>query len=429
MLNRIIAPPVHHIDAVNIHQPHVFSFGNGLQVFVFHAPEQELIKAEFVFQNVFGEAENPTRNTALSSMLKEGTRTKTSKQIAESIDFYGAYLVPEFSFDHHALTLYTLRKHMGKILPIVHELLCDSVFPEQELDTFIRNNKQNLQISLEKTDVLARREFYRQLFGDTRYGRAVTEDSLDGLDRADLMQLYTQQIQPQNAALFLSGNITQDVLDTIRSLFELQWENTTEISSSPYVPMQKISKTNFERIIKESALQSSLRLGRVSIQRSHPDYPALQFVNTLLGGFFGSRLMSNIREDKGYTYGVGSLVASLRHTGFISVITDVGCEHTADTLQQIELEIRRLQDEKVSAKEIDLVKNYMLGSMLGSLESIFSHVDKFKTVYFSGLDLSYYHDYSQVLQDMDATKIMDTAQEYLNFDRWTKVVAGQGWEQ
>ena len=164
MPNRTIAPDVQGIDAVRIHQPEQFTFRNGLTVCIFRAPEQELIKAEFVFNNVFEQPENSVRNTALSSMLKEGTSRMNSGQIAEAIDFYGAYLVPEFSFDHHALTLYTLRKHAGRVLPIVHELLTDSVFPQQELDTFVRNNKQNLQISLEKTDFLARRKFYRAAF-------------------------------------------------------------------------------------------------------------------------------------------------------------------------------------------------------------------------------------------------------------------------
>ena len=428
MPNRTIAPDIQGIDAVNIHQPEQFTFRNGLTVCVFRAPEQELIRAEFVFNNIFEQPENPVRNTALSSMLKEGTSKRDSAQIAETVDFYGAYLVPEFSFDHNALTLYTLRKHAEKVLPIVHELLNDSVFPQQELDTFVRNNKQNLQISLEKTDFVARRKFYQQLFGDTRYGGGVTGDLLDRLDRSDLLRLYGQQIQPKNGTLFLSGNITQEVLEIFRKLFEEQWENTTEISANAFKPVQHATAEKSVWITKESALQSSLRLGKVSIQRTHADYPALQFVNTLLGGFFGSRLMNNIREDKGYTYGVGSVVASLRHTGFLSIVTDVGCEHTDDTIHQIELEIKRLQEEKVTGSEIELVRNYMLGSMLGSLESIFSHVDKFKSVYFSGLDLSYYRYYTEVIQGMDSDHLMKIAQQYFNIDDLVKVVVGNGWK-
>ncbi len=423
MLNRSFAPSINGIGDITLEKPEEIIFSNGLKVFVFHAPDQELVKAEFVFNNLFEGFENPVRNTALSSMLKEGTTTYTSAQIAEKIDFFGAYLVPEFSFDHNALTLYALNKHIDAVLPIVNDILNHSIIPEQELETYIRNNSQSLQISLEKTDFIARRKFYDSLFGSTRYGQSVTDELLKGLERDDLLRLYRQQIQPKNATLFLSGNITKEVLFSFRNYFEEQWKGEVAIQSVPYI--QKLNlDTDLVKIDKAGALQSSIRLGKVGIKRSHADYPALQFVNTLFGGFFGSRLMSNIREDKGYTYSIGSLVANLNHAGFISVVTDVGSEYTDDTLKQIELESRKLQEEKVSEEELELVKNYMLGSMLGSLESIFSHVDKFKSVYYSGLDLDYYTYYSNVVRQINPDQVQDIAQKYLGVDDMVKVVVG-----
>lgn len=423
MLNRSFAPSINGIGDITLEKPEEIIFSNGLKVFVFHAPDQELVKAEFVFNNLFEGFENPVRNTALSSMLKEGTTTYTSAQIAEKIDFFGAYLVPEFSFDHNALTLYALNKHIDAVLPIVNDILNHSIIPEQELETYIRNNSQSLQISLEKTDFIARRKFYDSLFGSTRYGQSVTDELLKGLERDDLLRLYRQQIQPKNATLFLSGNISKEVLFSFRNYFEEQWKGEVAIQSVPYI--QKLNlNTDLVKIDKAGALQSSIRLGKVGIKRSHADYPALQFVNTLFGGFFGSRLMSNIREDKGYTYSIGSLVANLNHAGFISVVTDVGSEYTEDTLKQIELESRRLQEEKVSEEELELVKNYMLGSMLGSLESIFSHVDKFKSVYYSGLDLDYYTYYSNVVRQINPDQVQDIAQKYLGVEDMVKVVVG-----
>lgn len=423
MLNRIDAPSVNGIGDILLEKPEEILFKNGLKVFVFHAPEQELVKAEFVFKNVFEGPENPVRNTALSSMLKEGTQSLNSAQIAEKIDFYGAYLIPEFSFDHNALTLYTLGKHVDAVLPIVNDILNHSIFPQQELDTYIRNNRQSLQISMEKTDFVARRNFYQQLFGSTRYGQSVTDELLKGLDREDIIRLYRQQIQPKNATLFLSGNITPELLFSFRSYFEDQWEGDTEIHHSSYI--QKLDQSHeLLKIDKQGALQSSIRLGKVGIQRSHADYPALQFVNTLFGGFFGSRLMSNIREDKGYTYSIGSMIANLNHAGFISIVTDVGSEYTEDTLNQIALESKKLREEKVGNDEIELVKNYMLGAMLGSLESIFSHVDKFKSVYYSGMNLDYYTYYTNVVRNMNADQVQDIAQKYLSTEDMVKVVVG-----
>lgn len=424
MINRELAPALHAIDEITLQQPKQYDFANGLKVFVFPAPEQELIKAEFVFRNVFEGNENPVANVALGNLLKEGTSKLSSARIAEEIDYYGAYLVPEYSFDHNALTLYTLRKHVDAILPIVHEVLTDAIFPEKELNTYIRNNKQNLQISMEKSDFLARRRFYHELFPNTRYGISLTKESLDALDREQVIALYKKQIQPSNATLFLSGNITADVLAHFKLYFEQQWTNRELVQEHGFPVLEPILPV-YSFIDKPSALQSAIRLGKRSIQRSHPDYPALQFTNTLLGGYFGSRLMSNIREEKGYTYSIGSAVANLNHAGFFTIATEVGVEYTANTLTEIEKEMDRLQQELVPEQEMELVRNYMLGSMLGSLESVFSHVDKFKSVYFSGLTLDYYHYYTDVIQQISAEEVRDIAAQYLRYEDMLKIVVGK----
>src|SRR5690606_36720793 len=120
----------------------------------------ELIRFEFVFKNVFGNPEKPILNTVLAAMLREGTTSMSSEEIADQIDFYGAYLIPEYSLDHTSLTLYTMHKYVDKVLPIVHDILANSRFPEKELDTYILKNKQLLQFLLKKNDLIARRLFF-----------------------------------------------------------------------------------------------------------------------------------------------------------------------------------------------------------------------------------------------------------------------------
>ncbi|MVZ66581.1 insulinase family protein [Sphingobacterium sp. DK4209] len=423
MINREIAPTLHAIDEITLQKPEELVFANGLKVFVFPAAEQELIKAEFVFRNVFEGNENPVANVALGNLLKEGTSNLSSARIAEEIDYYGAYLVPEYSFDHNALTLYTLRKHVDSVLPIVHDVLTDAIFPEKELNTYVRNNQQNLQISMEKSDFLARRRFYHELFSDTRYGISLTKESLGSLTREQVLNLYKKQIQPSNATLFLSGNITNEVIAKFKEYFELQWTNQALLDTTAFPALEPLLPS-YSKIDKPAALQSAIRLGKRSIQRSHVDYPALQFTNTLFGGYFGSRLMSNIREEKGYTYSIGSAVANLNHAGFLTIATEVGVEYTNDTLVEIQKEMNRLQDELVSDQEMELVRNYMLGSMLGSLESVFSHVDKFKSVYFSGLTLDYYDYYTKIIQQMSPLDVQQIAGQYLRFDDMIKIVVG-----
>lgn len=424
MLNRTIAPAFQPINKLAIHEPESFEYANGLKAFVFQSPELELIKFEFVFENHFDTHELTLMNTALSAMFKEGTSSRTSGQIADEIDFLGAYLMPEYSFDHTSLTLYTMHKHVAQVLPIVSDILQHSIFPQKELDTYVRNNKQSLEISLKKNDFIARRLFYQNVFGDNRYGAVPSPEAFDAITRESLLKLYNKQIQPSNCTLFVAGNVTKDVLAIVDSIFGQQWENTYSDRDKDLFVLGEV-KSQIITDFKAESLQSAIRIGGHSINREHPDFPALQFVNTLFGGFFGSRLMRNIREDKGYTYSIGSAAVSLQHAGFFTIASEVGVDVTQATMDEIEKEFKLLGNELAEEDEIALVRNYMQGVLLGSLESIFSHADKYKAVYYSGMDLSYYDYYADVMNAMGPLKVQEIAHKYFDYDKMVKVVVGQ----
>lgn len=424
MLDRTIAPEAHQVQSMTLVEPQEYLLENGLRIFVFDAADQELIKAEFVFRNVFDQEENALKNSAMCALLKEGTATMSSAQIAEMVDYYGAYLVPEYSFDYTGLTLYTLGKHASNVLPVVWNVLNRATMPDDELLTYKRNSKQSLQISLEKNEFVARKTFYQELFGDNRYGRSATPDALDALKRSELLELYEKQIRPDNCTLFLAGHIDKSTLNEIFRLFGDEWSADYPKYDIAPPNMAKI-KSDTVYISKTDSLQSAVRIGNRTITRVHKDYPALQFVNTLFGGYFGSRLMQNLREDKGYTYGISSSILSMQYTGLWTLQTQVAAESTRETLLEIQKELDILQQELASENEIKLVKNYLLGSMLGSLESIFSHADKFKAAYLFGMPLSYYKYYTEVIQSMDSQKIREIAQQYFNLDASLKVVVGE----
>lgn len=424
MLNRTLPPSSQPIKNLSLIEPNSIAYSNGLKAFVFQAPALDLIKFEFIFENVYEGDRLPLHNSVLSAMLKEGTKTRTSVEIAAQIDFYGAFVMPEFSFDHTAISVYTMHKYVADVLPIVADILQHVTVPQQELDTHMRNNKQNLQISLQKNDVLARRLFYKEVFGSNRYGIVPSEEMYDLISREELLKLYDAQIQPSNCTLLIAGNVDAAVLSHVEHFFGENWTGSSQSIESQW---SQISPTIGRQIIetKDEALQSALRMGHTTISRTHTDFPAIQFVNTLFGGFFGSRLMKNIREDKGYTYSIGSSISSLKHTGFFTLASEVGVNVTKEALQEIDKEFVALQQSKPSVEEVDLVRNYMQGMLLGSLESIFSHADKFKSVYFSGLNYNYYQHYNDVVNDMTADKVLSIAQQYFNHDQMVKIVVGK----
>lgn len=424
MLNRAEAPVANPIGDIHLKSPKVLSFENGLPVYVFHSPDQELVRIEWIFNNVFNEDENPLLNSSLSALLKEGTKNYSSAEIADKVDFYGAFLMPEYGFDITSLTLYTLNKHSAVLLPLIKEILTESTLPQKELDTYLRNNKQKLQVSLQKNDYLARKAFYKHVFGTgNRYGKTPSVEEYDQITRPDLVALYLKQFSPSNCRLIVSGNVSEALLQELRQQFGRDWisPQTVHLSAPALTP----DKGQLVYEEKADAIQSAIRIGMPSISRNHVDYPALQFVNTLFGGFFGSRLMRNIREEKGYTYSIGSAVGTLRYAGFMTIATEVGVEATDATLVEIQKEMAILRTELATEEELNLVKNYLSGSMLGSLESIFSHADKFKNVLLSDMDLVYYDHYMKEINAMTPEKVREIALQYLDYNQMIKIVVGK----
>lgn len=426
MINRAVAPISHPISGFQLIRPERVTLSNGAQLFLLDGGSQDLTRIEWIFQNDYSHGEHSLLNTVASGMLMEGTQSYTHRQIADTIDFYGAYLIPEFSHDHSSLKLFSLNKHLPKLFPILKSILTESTFPTKELNTYLRNGKQRLQVALQKNDFIARRQFGSTLFGANRYGIVPQIEDYDQISREDLLRLYQKQFNPANCTIVISGKIDPKLLVDFQSYFDETWPAQEPYVSANSLPTSATRAAQRVYTERPNALQSAIRLGCKTIGRSHPDFPALQFVNTLLGGYFGSRLMANIREDKGYTYGIGSGIVSLKHDAYFTIATEVGVDVTGATLAEVEKEINRLRTELVGPEELTLAKNYILGSMLGSLENVFAHGDKFKNAYFSGLDIDYYDYYVDKIKVMDADVVLGIANTYLDFGDMTKVIVGKG---
>ncbi|MEQ7800620.1 pitrilysin family protein [Pedobacter sp. ASV1-7] len=423
MLNRTLAPESKLVDEISFIEPLKQVLDNGIPVFTINAGKQELVRIEFIFENVNWDASKPLDAIATSHLINNGTSTLSAKEIADKVDYYGAFLQTEYGADQTCIKLYTLNKHLQSVLPILRSILNDSIFPEQELAIFIQNQKQSLQVNLQKNDFLARKHFANALFGETPYGSNIQPSNYDALKRADLLDYFKAGYTSQNCTIFVAGKFESTEFNILNSVFGKKWDNNENATPNKY---EFLADHKGEVLVERpEAIQSAIRMGRMAITRNHPDFPGFQVLNCLLGGYFGSRLMANIREDKGYTYGIGSAVASLKDAGYFFIATEVGAEVCNNALVEIEKEISILKKELVAEEELALVRNYMLGSMLGSLENAFSHADKFKNVYFSGLDYGYYENYIKTVKTITAEDLKALANKYLDTNSFTKVVVGK----
>jgi zinc protease len=423
-LNRTSAPDFKSVEHISLIRPEHIKLNNGCDVFIFNSGDQELVRIEWIFNNLRFNPVKPLLNVAVNTMLTEGTSTRSASQIADQVDFYGGFLQVEYGYDHSHAVLFTLNKHLENTLPVLKDIITDSIFPEKELETFVRNQQQKLQVSLQKNDIVARRTFNKALYGDTIYGLGAEFDDYKTLNRDDMLAHFKQMYQPANCTIVIAGKVDDKIISLIKDSFGEQWAGNSQKAETAQPDLQPGSE-HFYLVEKPDALQSAIRMGLPMITRLHPDFPALQVLNTVLGGYFGSRLMANIREDKGYTYGIGSGLSSLKQGGAMFIASEVGADVCKAAVAEIEKEINILKTELVPDEELSLVRNYMMGSLLGSLENVLSHADKFKNIYFSGLDYDYYDRYTEVVKTVTAAELLELANKYLNLDKFYKVIVGK----
>jgi len=424
MLNRQEAPAFNGVENIKLIKPEHKKLVNGCNVYSFNSGGQDLVRIEWIFNNLRFDPKKPLLNVATNTMLTDGTGKMNAAQIADHIDFYGAFLQVDYSYDVSNITLYTLTKHLGQTLPVIKDIITNSIFPEKELETYVRNQQQKLQVSLQKNDFVARRIFNKALNGETIYGLSAEPEDFKSLTREDLLTHFKQMYQPGNCTMIIAGKTEQQDFDLLTDTFETGWDNLAQPADISQ-PQVEPAAEKFYYTEKAGALQSAIRIGTPFVNRTHPDFPALQVLNTVLGGYFGSRLMANIREDKGYTYGIGSGMTSFKQSGSFFIASEVGADVCRSAVSEIEKEVNLLKEELIPVEELSLVRNYMLGSLLGSLENVFSHADKFKNLYFAGLDYDYYERYTETVKNITSPKLKELAKQYWDFDQFYKTIVGK----
>ena len=269
---------------------------------------------------------------------------------------------------------------------------------------------------------LSKSHFNAAIFGSEHpYGFIQDEKFIESVDREGLRNFYRQNYPIQKAILIVSGKITKDVINCIERCLVTLPKSDHDIS---LVPVPAIDSPAKIRIPKKDSVQSGIRIGKQLMKKNHPDYLKMSVVNTLLGGYFGSRLMSNIREDKGYTYGIGSAMVPFHAGGSFFISTEVGSQVCDDAIKEIYFELNRLIHDPVPVAELNLVKNYLIGAFQRSLDGPFSIADRFKGLILHDLDYSYLNNYLTVLAELTPSEINELAQKHLQPASMSEIVAG-----
>jgi zinc protease len=413
MPDRSVAPII--VDAVDFNlqlQPyHKLVLKNGVEVYTINAGTEDVLQLECVFYAGNWMEEQQLVAATTNYLLKSGTTKHNAFQLNEYIDYYGAFLSRACYNETATITLSTLTKHLPQLLPVVKDILTDAQMPEAELDLYKQTMKQRLQVNLKKSDFVAGRLIDTYLFGeDHPYGRFTREESFDQLNRDTLLQFYKKYYQQGKLILFVAGRLPDNLEQLLNNCFgDLQVQNV------PVAPLaiQPATEKKYRINNDENGVQGSVRLARPFPNRTHPDFTATQVLNTIFGGFFGSRLMSNIREEKGYTYGIGSYLMNHLQQNAWMISTEAGKDVCEATISEVYKEMQLLREEAVDEEELLLVKNYLLGSILGDLDGPFQIMGRWKNVVLHGLDNNYFQTSIQTIKNITPAQIQELANKYL----------------
>lgn len=424
-VDRVNGPVSESPDHVEMIKAEATKLDNGWDCFVVNAGTQDLVRIECNFAAGLWHQKKSLVAAMTNQMFNEGTNQRNAYSLAESFDYYGAFLQTDVDEDMATIELYTLNKHIPKVLPLMKEVFFDSIFPKNEFDIHVNNRRQKYQVDSGKVAYRARQEFPGIIFGKQYpYGMRASAASFENIAIDDCHGFYQSQYQPRDAHFILSGKVDNTVLDLMNKEFgQMPMANGAELDDiAASIQPHAENKHFFEQ---KGAIQSAIRIGRPLFNKLHPDFMGMQVLNTLLGGYFSSRLMSNIREDKGYTYGIGSGLVSLMNNGYFFIATEVGAEVREAAVSEIYLELRRLREELVPQHELDLVKNYMLGSFMRNTDGPFALADRFSALHRYGLDYSFYDALLQKIKTITSADIQSLAQRYLQEKDLYEVVVGK----
>jgi len=418
-----IQPPVFPVDKVVIPEAKSFRLNNGIPVYTIEAGTEDIMRLEFTFRAGQVKEFVPLLASTCNLMLSEGSQYFSSEELSRSLDYYGVFLNQSAEKDCAGIVLFFLSKHIEKVLELSREILFRPVFPEPELNALMKKRLRWYLVNREKVQNLSIDQFFESLFGKHHpYGYQVLEQDFENITQALLTDFHLKYYSPGNMAVIISGKIHNKT----NELLNLYFGNivSKEINYDDSVNLLKGEKVKKVHINKSGTVQSAIRIGSSTINKRHSDYPGLKILDSILGGYFGSRLMKNIREEKGYTYSISSSVSSLDLAGYKVISTEVGRKNCLKTIDEIYREIKLLQSVPVKKEEMAVVRNYMSGEMVRMFDGPFALAESFRSAWEFGLDNSYYFRLAEKIKTIDSDEIIDLARTYYNIDELYEVTVG-----
>jgi predicted Zn-dependent peptidase len=426
MMNRTIQPPIRPLEHFEMIRPEQRILRNGITLNVIEAGTEDVVRIDFVIAGGRIDQEYPLQSLLTNRMLREGTAHLSSTEISEKLDFYGAWLNLVSGVNSCLVTLYSLNKYVEQTLAVVADMLKAPSFPQSELDRVAASSLQQFRVNQDRVEVMATKAFNRAVFGPDHVMSRYAQEADYGRITPDLLRSYYRtHYSSANCTLYASGHVTPEIIRCIEA--HLGDEPWGEAPSKPVKRTLDAAHPAEERRLVVPCSprpQSSVRMGGLMMDRLHPDYMKAKVMVTLLGGYFGSRLMKNIREDKGYTYGVSANLQAYDGATQLIIGMETGNDYVEPAIREVYHEMDRLQQERVGEEELDMARNYLMGDMCRSCEGPFSLSDAWIYIHNLGLGDDYFPQLVEAVRSCQPEEVQRLAQTYLRTENMKEIIAG-----
>jgi zinc protease len=414
----ITHPPITSNFTPSIAQITTVQFGQ-VEVHYLHDHNCEICKIEWVFKAGSSNQNKSLQANFAANLMLEGVPGYNSKQFAQKLDELGAYFGIECGKDYTSFTLHILDSHLDAALNLIYPIFVQPTLLQEEFDNLVIESRQEFEHNLHNSGFLARQKLRKNLYHDHSYGNLASRSSYDEINIQDIKDYAVNNFLGKQYSLFLSGKVSDSVLSSIQTKIT---ESGDLVKIPNIVVTGAESITGLTLINHNTAKQDAVRMGINVPKQTHEDFLTLNLLNTILGGYFGARLMQNIREEKGWTYGINSSITPGTQICSLTIGTDVLNGKGEACIAEIKKEIKKLQEVKISSEELEKVSAYTKGNLLRSFDGVFQQMDRFQSAHLFGLTTEHYLDYMKLLNTVSSDSIQNVANKYLALDGFTEVI-------
>lgn len=412
MLDRSVAPEAKELVQLDIPKPKIVHLSSGIPLLLMVDSNHPVISLEIILESgrLFENAEELGNSYFTSKMLTEGTHAKSAAEIAKELDFVGSFLEIVPGIDSVTIKLHALKKFFSASADLLFEILENAAFPKREFEILKDIRIHNIRSQLANNNQLAQVSFLERLFGGQHpYGRLISPEIVQESLIEEAEQFYRNKLF-NNAKLLLIGDVTNEVSWVDKKLNQLDFHQLRPESQSVS------TSSGIETILKDNSTQASIRVGDLCPSRTENNIHLINISNMLLGGFFGSRLMKNIREEKGLTYGIHSQISHQKKASFWMVSSEVKKEDASQVLEEIQSEIDLLIQEGVTDRELLTLRNYAKGKLLSAIDSPFSLAAMYKVLFLNDISFDYHQEYLDTLEIVSSEDVSNICNRYFSWN-------------